>query len=260
MMAQQSPHQQIQAPSGLSSMFAIFRRELSAYFATPVAYVFIVVFLFLCGLFTFSINELFRRGQADLLPLFMYLPWLYLFLIPAVSMRLWSEERRGGSIELLLTLPVPVWAAVLGKYLAAWLFTSVALLLTFPAWITINILGDPDNGAVVTAYIGGILMAGAFLAVGSCVSALTRSQVIAFVVSAVVCLLLVLAGFSPVVNFFEGWAPGWLVEAVGSFGFTQRFENFGKGVVEFRDVLYFLSLIAVAITANTVAVDAAKGE
>lgn len=247
-------------PSPTRALSAVFKRELGGYFATPVAYVFIVVYLFLAGVFAFSIGQLFERGQADLQPLFGFLPWLFLFLIPAVSMRLWSEERRGGSIELLLTLPVPTWCAVLGKYLAAWVFTIVALALTFPAWITVAVLGDPDNGAILTGYFGAALMGGAFLAIGSCVSALTRSQVIAFVVSAVVCLLFVLAGYGPVTDFFSGWAPGWLVEAVGSFGFQQRFDSFAKGVLDARDLLFFVSLIAVAITANVMLVETAKGD
>ena len=168
----------------------IFKRELAAYFTTPIAYVFLVIFIFLSGIFAFDLGDFFARGQADLVAFFNFHPWLYLVLIPALSMRLWAEERRGGTIELLFTLPVTMTQAVLGKYFAAWAFTAIALVLTFPMWLTVNYLGDPDNGVILAAYIGSLLMAGAFLAVGSCVSALTRNQVIAFVLSAVVCLAL----------------------------------------------------------------------
>jgi len=235
---------------GVRALGSVFRRELGDYFATPVAYVFIVVFLFLAGVFTFSIGGLYERGQADLLPLFRFLPWMYLFLIPAVTMRLWSEERRSGTIELLMTLPVPAWSAVTGKWLAAWVFATVALLLTFPAWITVNVLGDPDNGAIFTGYLGGVLMAGAFLALGAFISALTKSQVIAFVLTAVACLFFVLIGFQPVMDFFSGVLPGWLTEVIGSFSFLGRTERMGQGVIEIRDVFFFASLAAAALIAN----------
>ena len=247
-------------PSALAATWAVFRRELGGYFATPVAYVFIVVFLLLSGVFTFALGGLFERGQADLQPLFNTLPWLFLFLIPAVSMRLWSEERRGGSIELLMTLPAPVWASVVAKFAAAWMFTLLALALTFPAWITVSRLGDPDHGAIVAGYAGSGLMAGAFLAIGSCVSALTRSQVIAFVLGATACLLFVLAGFGPVIDFLDGWAPGWLVEGFGSLGFLTRAQNFARGVIEWADAVYFATLIAAALAACTLIVDAKKAE
>ncbi|MEM9065831.1 MAG: ABC transporter permease subunit [Planctomycetota bacterium] len=248
------------AGDGVRALVSVFKRELGGYFATPVAYVFIVVFLALIGVFTFnqSLGGLYERGQADLEPMFYFLPWLYLFLIPAVTMRLWSEERRSGTIELLMTLPVPVWSAVLGKWLAAWAFTTVALLLTFPIWITINYLGDPDNGAVLTGYIGGILMAGSFLALGACLSAVTKSQVIAFVITAVACLVFVLAGRGTVVEYISGWAPAWLTEAVGSFGFAERTSRMGQGVIELRDIFFFVSLAAAALLCNTVIVQHKK--
>ena len=154
-----------------------------------------MIFLVLAGALTFYLGGFYERGQADLAPFFNFHPWLYLFLIPAISMRLWAEERKTGTIELLMTLPVTPWQAVLGKFLAAWAFAALALALTFPIWITVNYLGDPDNGVILAAYVGSLLMAGGFLAIGSCLSAATRNQVIAFVLTAVVCFVFLLAGF-----------------------------------------------------------------
>jgi ABC-2 type transport system permease protein len=237
---------------------AIFRRELRAYFATPVAYVFIVIFLFLTGIFTFYIGNFYERGQADLEPFFQFHPWLYLFLIPAISMRLWSEERKTGTVELLMTLPVSLSEVVLGKFLAAWCFTAIALALTFPIWITVNYLGDPDNTVIFAGYIGSLLMAGGFLAIGSCISALTKNQVIAFVISVVICFLFILSGFSLVLDFFRAWAPQAIVDAIGSFSFLTHFTAIRKGVIDIRDLIYFGSLIAFWLYANTVAIDAKK--
>ncbi|MBL8759728.1 MAG: ABC transporter permease subunit [Phycisphaerae bacterium] len=244
----------------MQGWYPIFKRELAGYFVTPVAYIFIVIFLLLAGVFTFQLGGLFQRGQADLRPFFDFLPWLYLFLIPAVSMRLWAEERRGGTIELLLTLPVSQWGAVLGKFLAAWAFTGLALVLTFPVWITVNFLGEPDNGVIVGSYVGGLLMAGGFLAIGSCVSAATKSQVIAFVISLMLCLGFLLAGFSPVLDFFKGWAPSWVIDAVSSFSFLSRFEGLGKGVVALRDLVFFGSLIGVFLYAAGIVIEMKKAE
>ncbi|MHC4910874.1 MAG: ABC transporter permease subunit, partial [Planctomycetota bacterium] len=185
-------------------------------------------------------------------------PWLYLFLIPAVSMRLWAEERRSGTIELLMTLPLPQWASVVGKYLAAWAFTGIALVLTFPVWITVNILGDPDNGVICAAYIGSFLMAGGFLAIGSCVSAMTKSQVIAFVLTVVLCFGFLLAGFPPVLDFFSGWAPQTIVDAIASFSFLTHFDAISKGVIDARDLIFFLTLIALALAVNTIVIDMRK--
>ena len=237
----------------------ILRRELASYFATPIAYVVLVIFLLLANLMAFWFGGLYERGQADLAPFFNFLPWLYLFLIPAVSMRLWSEERRNGSIELLLTQPVTLWQAVLGKYFAAWLFVGIALALTFPMWITINYLGNPDNGAVFAGYLGAFIMAGAYLAIGSCMSALTNNQVIAFVLTSVVCFVFALAGYPAVTEWSRGlfdWIAGWSFmgagarDAVQSFGgsvtdgiaglsFLSHFDNISKGVLALRDLLYF---------------------
>jgi len=231
---------------------ALFRRELKSYFATPVAYVFIVIFLVLMGTFTFYLGGFYERGQADLRPFFNFHPWLYLFLVPALSMRLWAEERKSGSIELLMTLPVTPWQAVLGKYLAAWAFTGLALALTFPIWVTVNYLGDPDNGAILTAYIGSLLMAGGFLAIGSCLSAFTRNQVIAFVISVVVCFGFLLSGFPLVLDVFSGWAPQALVDGIASLSFLTHFANISRGVIDFRDIVFFGLLIGTFLYANTI--------
>ncbi len=242
----------------MSHTHAIFKRELRAYFATPVAYVFIVVFLFLNGIFTFYLGGFYERGQADLEPFFRFHPWLYLFLIPAISMRLWSEERRSGTIELLMTLPVSLTQAVLGKYLAAWAFSAIALGLTFPIWITVNYLGDPDNTVILAGYLGSLLMAGGFLAIGSCISALTKNQVIAFVISVVICFVFILSGFPLVLDFFRSWAPQSIVNVISSFSFLTHFQSIQKGVIDLRDLVYFTTLIGFWLYANTVTIDMKK--
>ena len=233
---------------------SIFRREFSGYFSTPIAYVFIVIFLFMNGVFTFFMGDLFARGQADLEPFFTWHPWLYLFLIPALSMRLWAEERRSGTVELLMTLPVTVWQAVLAKYLAAWAFTGIALILTFPVWLTVNYLGNPDNGVVVAAYLGSFLMAGAYLAIGSCISSLTKNQVIAFVVTAVVCFLFTVTGLPMVTNLFSSWAPQAIVETVSSLSFVSNFQDLSRGALDLRNLVYFISLIVFWLFLNIVVV------
>lgn len=238
----------------------IFQREFASYFATPLAFVFIVIFLVLAGAFAFYLGGFYERGQADLAPFFNYHPWLYLFLIPALSMRLWAEERKSGSIELLMTLPVTTWQAVIGKYLAAWAFAGVALALTFPIWITVNFLGDPDNGAIFAAYLGSFLMAGGFLAIGACLSAATRNQVIAFILTVVVCFGFLLSGFSLVLGLFEGWAPQPIVDAVASLSFLTHFGSIAKGVIDLRDILYFAVLIGVWLTANAIVLDMKKAD
>ncbi|MBI3514210.1 MAG: ABC transporter permease [Proteobacteria bacterium] len=238
----------------------IFRRELAAYFATPLAYVFIVVFLVLAGSLTFFLGSFFDRGQADLQPFFTFHPWLYLFLIPAIAMRLWAEERKTGTIELFLTLPVTTTQAVLGKFLAAWVFCGIALALTFPLWFTVNVLGSPDNGVILASYLGSWLMAGAFLAIGAAVSALTKNQVIAFVVAAVVCFVLTVSGSSVVLGFFTGWAPQTVVDTVASFSFISHFTSVMRGVIDVKDMVYFLSLIVFFLFANAVVVELKKAD
>ncbi|MBX3380631.1 MAG: ABC transporter permease subunit [Phycisphaeraceae bacterium] len=244
----------------MKGLLPVFRRELSGYFTTPVALVFIVIFLFLAGVFTFQLGGFFERGQADLVVFFNFHPWLYLFLIPAVSMRLWAEERKTGTIELLLTLPISLSAAVVGKFLAAWAFTGIALALTFPIWITTNYLGNPDNGVIFAGYLGSLLMAGAFLAIGSCISATTKSQVIAFIVSVVICLLFMLAGLKEVQSFVSGWLPPEALRVVGSFSFLSRFDAISKGVLDLRDMLFFGSIIVVFVAATGVVVNMKKAE
>jgi ABC-2 type transport system permease protein len=236
----------------------VFKREFAAYFATPLAYVFIVIFLFTMGAFTFYVGHFYENGIADLSVFFAYHPWLYLFLVPAISMRLWAEERRSGTMELLLTLPVPVWATVVGKHLAAWAFTGIALLLTFPIWLTVNYLGNPDNGVILASYIGSFLVAGSYLAIGSCISATTSNQVIAFVVSVVVCFLFTVSGTPLVLDFFRAWAPLTLVDAVSSFSFVTHFSAITTGVLDLRDLVFFVSLMALFLAANVVVVDMKK--
>jgi ABC-2 type transport system permease protein len=238
----------------------IMRRELASYFATPLAYVFILIFLLLANAFTFYLGGFFERGQADLQWFFYWHPWLYLFLIPAISMRLWAEERKSGSIELLMTQPVTLWEAVLGKYFAAWLFAALALALTFPIWITANYLGRPDNGTILAAYIGSLLLAGSYLAIGSCMSALTNNQVIAFILGVVACFLVLMAGFPLVLDAFRGWAPQWLVDAVASLSFLTHFDSIKKGVIDVRDLLYFGMLSAFFLLATSIALDLRKAQ
>ncbi len=239
----------------------LVRRELKSYFATPVAYVFIVIFLVLAGAFTFYLGGFYQRGQADLMTFFNFHPWLYLFLIPAISMRLWAEERKSGSIELLLTLPITMWQAVLGKFLAAWAFTGIALALTFPIWITVNYLGDPDNGAIIAGYFGSFLMAGAFLAVGSCLSALTRNQVIAFILTVVICFALLLAGWPMVLDVFRGIGlPSVVIDAIAGLSFITHFGAISKGVVDLRDLLYFVLMIGFWLYASAVVIDLKKAD
>jgi ABC-2 type transport system permease protein len=238
----------------------IMRRELASYFATPLAYVFILIFLVLAGSFTFYLGGFYERGQADLDPFFTFHPWLYLFLIPAISMRLWAEERKSGTIELLMTQPVTLWDAVVGKFLAAWLFTALALALTFPLWLTVNYLGKPDNGAILAAYLGSLLLAGGFLAIGSCMSALTRNQVVAFILAVVACFAFLLAGFPLVLDLFRSWAPQVLIDAVASLSFLTHFESIAKGVIDLRDLLYFAMLIGFFLLATAIALELRKAD
>ncbi|MBW2369019.1 MAG: ABC transporter permease, partial [Deltaproteobacteria bacterium] len=230
----------------------IIRRELVGYFGSPVAYVFIVIFLLLCGFLTFFVSRLFETMQADLGGFFQWHPWLYLFLVPAVAMRLWADERRSGTIELILTLPVTLTELIIGKFIAAWLFIGLALLLTFPLVLTVLYLGHPDLGAIMSAYCGSFLMAGAYLSVGCMTSSLTRNQIISFIVSVVICLFLVMAGWAPVTDIFAGWAPIWLVDMVAGLSFFPHFISMSRGVIDFRDLLYFFTVISFMLYANGV--------
>ncbi|MBQ61218.1 MAG: ABC transporter permease [Gammaproteobacteria bacterium] len=233
----------------------VLKREFASYFATPIAYVFIFIFLILSGVFTFYLGNFYERQQADLSPFFNFHPWLYLFLVPAVSMRLWSEERKLGTIELLMTLPMKKYDAIVGKFLAAWFFTGIALLFTFPLWITVNYLGEPDNGVILASYLGSWLMAGGFLAIGSCASALSKSQVIAFIICGVVCLLFIMAGFPLVLNAFNDWLPTMLVDTIASLSFLTHFTSVSKGVLSLRDMFYFISMIVFWLVSTAVVLE-----
>src|SRR5207248_6831327 len=242
--------------TSLSNIKAVAKRELIGYFSSPVAYVFLVNFLLLGGFFTFMVGRapFFELGQASLASFFIWQPWLFLFLVPAAGMRLWSEERRLGTIELLLTMPVAAWQAIVGKFLASWLFLVVALALSFPIVATANWLGDPDNGVIASGYVGAALLAGAYLAISCLTSALTRNQVIAFILAVVLCLALILVGFSPLTDLLARWASPWLVEAVSKFSVLTHYDGFQKGVLDSRDLLYFLSVMAYALFATGVVI------
>jgi len=244
----------------MSPFLAIAKRELDGYFTTPIAYIFIVIYLVLSGLLTFYLGGFYEKEQADLSAFFGFQPWLYLLLVPAVSMRLWAEERQSGSIELLMTLPVTLWQAVLGKFLAAWLFIGLALSLTFPIWITVNYLGSPDNGAILTAYLASFLMAGAFLAIGSCVSAANRNQVVAFIITIALCFILMMAGFPLVLDLLSTWLPASVINAIANLGFLIHFQDLSKGVLELADIAFFVLVIGTWLYATAVILDLKKAE
>lgn len=244
----------------MSAVWTVFRREWGSYLATPVAYVFTVIFLMLAAALTFYLGNFLERGQADLQPFFAFHPWLYLFLVPALAMRLWAEERGSGTIELLLTLPLPTWQAVLGKFLAAWAYVGVALALTFPMWLTVNFLGHPDNGVIVAGYLGSWLMAGAFLAVGECLSAATRSQVVAFILTVAICFLLLLAGYPLVQQAVAGVLPNGVANAIAQLSFLSHFDAISRGLLDLRDVAFFLASIGAWLLACVWVVDRRKGD
>jgi ABC-2 type transport system permease protein len=244
----------------MGNISILFRREFSSFFATPVAYVFIGIFLVLSGVFTFFVGGFYERGQADLLPFFNFHPWLYLFLVPAIAMRSWSEERKSGTIELLMTLPISTWQAMLAKHFAAWAVLGLSLLLTFPLWLTVNYLGNPDNGIIVAAYIGSWLMAGAFLSIGMCMSAMTKNQVVAFILSVVVCFVFVVSGSSIVLDAFKSWAPSLVIDVVASFSFLTHFESMAKGVIALNDLIYFLLVTICWLFAGLVIIEQKKAD
>jgi ABC-2 type transport system permease protein len=244
----------------MANISILFKREFSSFFATPVAYVFIGIFLVLSGVFTFFVGSFYERGQADLMPFFNFHPWLYLFLVPAIAMRSWSEERKSGTIELLMTLPISTWQAMLAKHFAAWAVLGLSLLLTFPLWITVNYLGNPDNGIIVAAYFGSWLMAGAFLSIGMCMSALTKNQVIAFILSVVVCFIFVVSGSNIVLDAFKSWAPSMVIDVVASFSFLTHFEAMAKGVIALDDLMYFLLVTICWLFAGLVLIEQKKAD
>ena len=233
--------------SAMRPIWIIVRRELASTFTSPVAYVFLVIFLLLNGFFTFTAGAFFERGESSLASFFMWHPWLYLVLVPAVGMRVWAEERRAGTLELLLTMPIGAWQAIIAKFLASWIFLAVALALTFPAVITVNELGDPDNGMIFAGYVGSLLLAGAYLAITCMTSAMTRNQVVAFIVSVVLCLFLILAGFNPITDLLTRWASPTFVDAVAGFSVMTHFDSFQKGVIALRDLVFFLSVMGFAL-------------
>lgn len=244
---------------GLASMLAIYRRELLSYVTTPTAYVFVAVFLFAIGLFTFQIGGFFEARRADLSAFFAFHPWIFMVFLPAVAMRLWAEETRSGAVELLLTLPAPTWSLALGKFLAAWTIAGAALVLTIPLWVTVNVLGSPDNAAIFTAYLASFLMAGAYIAIGSVMSALTPAQVVAFVLAVLVSFLLTALGLPLVLDFFSGFVGGAFAEAVARFSILHHFDAAQRGVVEMRSLFYFATLIAMCLGFTVLAVDARRG-
>ena len=237
----------------MRSILIIAKRELGSYFTSPVAYIFLVIFLLLTGFFTFTAGQFFERGEAGLGAFFGWHPWLYLVLVPAVGMRLWAEERRAGTLELLMTMPITPWQAILGKFLASWVFLGIALALTFPVAVTVNVLGRPDNGAIFTGYLGSLLLAGAYLSVTCLTSSMTRNQVVAFILSVVACLFLILAGFNPVTDLMVRWASPAFIDTVAAFSVVSHFDGFQKGVIDSRDLVYFLSLIGFSLFANSIA-------
>ncbi|GGF75169.1 ABC transporter permease subunit [Alteromonas lipolytica] len=244
----------------MGNIWIITRREFSSFFATPVAYVFIAIFLMLSGIFTFFIGNLYERGQADLIPFFNFHPWLYLFLVPAIAMRSWAEERKSGSIELLMTLPISAAEAVVGKFIAAWLVLGLALALTFPLWLSVDYLGEPDHGIIIAAYIGSWLMAGAFLAISTCMSAFTRNQVVAFILAVVVCFLFVVSGSGIVLDAFQSWAGNLVLDTVASFSFLTHFEAMAKGVLALNDVGYFVIIMLVWLYASLIVIEQKKAD
>ncbi|MEW9798713.1 ABC transporter permease subunit [Alteromonas sp. CYL-A6] len=244
----------------MRQVLIIAQREFSSYFATPVAYVFVAIFLMLSGVFTFFLGDWYERGQADLLPFFNVNPWLYLFLVPAIAMRSWAEERKSGTIELLMTLPVSVWEVVAGKFLAGWAMLALTLAMTCPLWLTVNYLGSPDNGIILAAYVGSWLMSGAFLAIGLCMSAITRNQVIAFILAIVVCFVFVFSGSTLVLDAFEPWAGNAILDGVAALSFLTHFEAMAKGVLALNDVMYFLVVIVVWLYASLVVIELKKAE
>lgn len=243
----------------MRNVWIVTRRELAAYFTSPLAYIFIMIFLALAGGLTFYFGSWLDRGQADLAVFFVYHPYLYLFLIPAIGMRLWAEERKTGTIEFLLTLPMSTGQIVVGKFLAAWVFAGIALALTFPLWLTVNYLGSPDNGVILAAYIGSWLMAGGFLALSGCMSALTKNQVIAFVLSAALCFVFMMMGVELVQAFFKAWAPEGFVQAISDLSFLTNFSELAQGVIDIRAIVFFASVIGVALFVNVAIVEARKG-
>jgi ABC-2 type transport system permease protein len=241
-------------------IYIIFDRELRGYFRTPLASIFLLVFLALSSGMTFFLGRFFERDQADLIAFFTWHPWLFLILMPAIGMRLWAEERRSGTIELLITLPVTNTQLVVGKFLASWIFTLIALVLSMPIWITVNYLGNPDNSVILISYIGSWLMAGAFLALTSCLSTLTKNQVIAFIISSISGFILIMAGFSLILSAVRSWAPVWITETIGSMSFLSHFSRIQMGVFDLNSLVFFISMIILCLWINIQLVQMKKAD
>ena len=244
----------------LNKVYIIFDRELRGYFRTPLASIFLLVFLALSSGMTFFLGSFFERDQADLIAFFSWHPWLFLILMPAIGMRLWAEERRSGTIELLITLPVTNTQLVIGKFLASWIFTLIALVLSMPIWITVNYLGNPDNSVILISYIGSWLMAGAFLALTSCLSTLTKNQVIAFIISSISGFILIMAGFSLILSAVRSWAPVWITETIGSMSFLSHFSRIQMGVFDLNSLVFFISMIILCLWINIQLVQMKKAD
>jgi ABC-2 type transport system permease protein len=244
----------------LNKTYIILDRELKGYFRTPLASIFLLVFLALSSGMTFFLGRFFERDQADLTAFFSWHPWLFLVLMPAIGMRLWAEERRSGTIELLITLPVTNTQLVVGKFLASWVFTLIALILTMPIWITVNYLGDPDNHVILISYFGSWLMAGAFLALTSCLSALTKNQVIAFIISSISGFLLIMAGFNLVLSAVRSWSPNWITETISSMSFLSHFSRIQMGVFDLSTLIFFISMIILCLWINVQLVQVKKAD
>ena len=244
----------------LNKTYIILDRELRGYFRTPLASIFLLVFLALSSGMTFFLGRFFERDQADLTAFFSWHPWLFLVLMPAIGMRLWAEERRSGTIELLITLPVTNTQLVVGKFLASWFFTLIALILTMPIWITVNFLGDPDNNVILISYIGSWFMAGAFLALTSCLSVLTKNQVIAFIISAISGFILIMAGFNLVLSAVRSWSPNWITETISSMSFLSHFTRIQMGVFDLSTLVFFISMMILCLWINVQLVQLKKAD
>ena len=244
----------------LNKTYIILDRELKGYFRTPLASIFLLVFLALSSGMTFFLGRFFERDQADLTAFFSWHPWLFLVLMPAIGMRLWAEERRSGTIELLITLPVTNTQLVVGKFLASWIFTLIALILTMPIWITVNYLGDPDNNVIFISYVGSWFMAGAFLALTSCLSILTKNQVIAFIISSISGFILLMAGFNLVLAAVRSWSPNWITETISSMSFLSHFTRIQMGVFDLSTLVFFISMIILCLWINVQLVQVKKAD
>ena len=244
----------------LNKTYIILDRELKGYFRTPLASIFLLVFLALSSGMTFFLGRFFERDQADLTAFFSWHPWLFLVLMPAIGMRLWAEERRSGTIELLITLPVTNTQLVVGKFLASWIFTLIAIILTMPIWITVNYLGEPDNHVILISYFGSWLMAGAFLALTSCLSALTKNQVIAFIISSISGFVLIMAGFNLVLSAVRSWSPNWITETISSMSFLSHFSRIQMGVFDLSTLVFFISMIILCLWINVQLVQVKKAD